>query len=71
MRIEETVNEKICRMYVDNMSLEELKQFVYEDIESLQSHDDGSMLRANFWDLTELQQQSVRISHPDFDTGEE
>lgn len=68
--VNQTVNEAITDAYVDNMSLEQLKQFVYEDLISLSEHDDGDLLLANFWDLPEITRTNITLRFPGFDTGE-
>ena len=66
-----SVSEEVAKEYVKNMSLDELKQFVYEDLIELHNHTDEDLLLANFWDLPEVTREIIKMKYPDFDTGEQ
>ena len=70
MNISETPTETISRLLVSEMSIEQLKQAVYDDLVALAEHASEDLLLANFWSLSEASQTNVRLEHPNFDTGE-
>lgn len=68
MENNQTAEERICSDYVDDMSLEELKQYVFEDI--LHVCGDRDMLLYNFYSLDDEKQEKIRKDFPKFSTFE-
>lgn len=63
----QTVEEKICSDYVDNMSLENMKQFIYEDLLHEAESEDSEMLKCNFAALNCHQKEKILKQFPNFD----
>ena len=64
--MKKTINEIVAEKTADAMTVEQLRQYVYEDLLALHDHDSGEMLENNFFDLPTDQQMEILREYPKF-----